>query len=346
MKIKKRVISDLTLCYCICPLKFKGQNHFIVASEKEFPCLLFDEDGNEISKIWDAPGGTMSAVQLPDSDGIFLATHRSYSPNNAKEASIVMAKYTDNGWSVQTLLELPFVHRFDILERDDRKYLIACTMKSDMEYKDDWRFPGAVYGCELPDNISEWNDNQRLEVQVIKDNMLKNHGYSRHMHNGLMTGIVTADNGIFRFTPPETKNGNWGIDIISQDPASDALFVDLDEDGKEELLTISPFHGDTISIYKESDSKFEKIWEHDKKLTFAHAICKANVNGKNYAIIGYRREDRDLLAFSFDGKYKAEIIDYNTGAANVSFFEKNGEKILIAANREINEVAYYTIIEE
>jgi len=46
MKVEKKIISDLTLCYCVAPLIYQGKQHFVVASEKEYACLLFDEQGN------------------------------------------------------------------------------------------------------------------------------------------------------------------------------------------------------------------------------------------------------------------------------------------------------------
>ena len=124
MRLAKKVISNLTLCYCVAPLTLHGEQHFLVASEKEHACLLFDRHGMLIDTVWEGPGGTMSAVQIPGSDGVFLATHRFYSPNNSKEASIVLARLENGKWTVHTLIELPYVHRFDSVDLTCR-YTVA-----------------------------------------------------------------------------------------------------------------------------------------------------------------------------------------------------------------------------
>mgnify|MGYP000075570163 FL=1 len=51
-------------------------------------------------------------VQVPGSDGQFLATHKFYSPNDSKEAKIILAYPEDGEWKVRTLAELPFVSSF------------------------------------------------------------------------------------------------------------------------------------------------------------------------------------------------------------------------------------------
>ena len=40
-------------------------------------------------------------------------------------------------------------------------------------------------------------------------------------------------------------------ETLLETPASDATLIDFDGDGKDELLVLSPFHGDTVLIYRE-----------------------------------------------------------------------------------------------
>ncbi len=344
MRVEKIKMADLTLCYCVSVLQVNGKRCFAVASEKEYACLLFDEHGHYMETIWEGPGGTMSAVQVPGADGVFLATQRFYSPNNCKEAAIVLCYRTDDGWRVRTLAELPGVHRFDILNRNGINYLIACTIKSDYEYKDDWRFPGKVFACTLPDDLLTKPEEYRLPLEPIYDGLVKNHGYSRHTSCGFVSSVVTSNEGIFIITPPASAGEKWLIKKLLSEPTSDALLLDFDGDGIEEILTISPFHGEKLRIFKCGEEGFRQVYECEKELPFLHAICPATLNGKPFAVIGYRRGDRDLLAVSYqDGAYRIEVLDHDIGPTNALSYELDGQTVVISANREINEVARYVL---
>ena len=322
-KVEKKVISNLTKCYSIAPLEYQGKKHFMVAAEKIDRCILFDQDGNEEDTIWSEPGGVMSMVQVPGTDGQFLATHKFYSPNDSKEAKIVIVTPIEKGnWEVRTLVNLPHVHRFDIVERNGVHYLIACALKSGHEYKDDWSMPGKVYAAVLPDDLSSYNEDNQLELKVIKEDMLKNHGYYR------------------------VRDGEWEIRKLLETAASDAVLIDLDEDGEKELAVLSPFHGNQISIYKKNNGVFEKVYEYEKPAEFTHAIYGGDLCGQPVVVIGHRKAERDLIVFAYNKEtkqYESEVIDHDCGPANVAHYVKNGKDIIISANRETDEVAMYTI---
>lgn len=347
MEINKKVISNLTKCYSIAPLTYNNKNYFLVAAEKVDRCLLFDLDGNLEDTVWKEPGGVMSMVQVPGSNGQFLATHKFYSPNDSKEAKIVIVTPVSKGnWEVRTLAELPHVHRFDIVNRNGVNYLIACTLKSGHEFKEDWSMPGKVYAAVLPDDLSEFNDDNQLELTVIKDNMLKNHGYYRVNENGQDVCIISADCGVFKFTPPEEKNGEWKVETLLNTPSSDAVLIDLDEDGKQELAVLSPFHGDLISIYKDINGKFEKVYDYENTAEFTHAIYGGVICGKPSVVIGHRKAERNLILFTYNAenkKFESKIIDEDCGPANVYHYTKDEKDIIISTNREIDEVAMYTL---
>lgn len=343
--MKKKILAELEKCYSIAPLYYQGAPHILVAAEKTDRCILFDTKGNEKETVWDGPGGVMSMVQVPGTDGQFLATHKFYSPNDSKEAKIVIAApEKTGGWTVRTLVDLPFVHRFDILQSNGRNYLFACTLKSGHEYKDDWTSPGKVYAARLPEDLSEFNEEHQLELHVVKDDMLKNHGYYKVRDKDKESALVCSENGVFRFYPPEGAEDSWKAEQLLDTPASDAVLADLDEDGEKELIVLSPFHGEDIDIYKKNGTKYEHFYRYPEKAEFLHAIWSGRVEGRPTVVIGHRKGNRKLMAFSWNSEkqnYEVRILDEGCGAANVYGYSEDGKDILIAANREINEIAMY-----
>lgn len=347
MKVNKKVISNLVKCYSIAPLTYNGEKHVLVAAEKYDPCYLFDQYGNLEDTVWTEPGGVMTMVQVPGSNGQFLATHQFYSPNDSKEAKIVIATPIEKGnWEIRTLVELPFVHRFDIVTRNGVNYLIACALKSGHEFKEDWSMPGRVYAAVLPDDLSGFSAEHQLELTVIKDNMLKNHGYYKVEDNGINTCVISCAGGVFQFTPPQTRDGSWDIVKLLDVPASDAVLVDMDQDGEKELAVISPFHGDNISFYKKINGSYQLVYTFEEPAEFSHAIYGGTLLGKPAVIIGHRKGKRNLLSFTYNmetGAYETEILDEDCGPANIFKYMRDGEEVLISTNREIDEVAMYTM---
>ncbi|NBI89119.1 hypothetical protein D3Z45_00600 [Lachnospiraceae bacterium] len=343
--MEKRVLAQLEKCYAVAPLYYEGSLHILVAAEKKDRCILFDGDGNEKATVWEGPGGVMTMVQIPGKDGQFLATHRFYSPNDGKEAGIVSAVPDGKGgWEIRSLVPLPFVHRFDILSSGGEKYLIACTIKSGHQYKDDWSMPGKVYGARLPEDISAYHEGNPLQLEVIKDGMLKNHGYCKVEKEGNEAALICSENGIFLFYPPKTPDGQWEIHQLLDTPASDAVMIDLDGDGEDELFVLSPFHGSEISIYRKSEEGYRKVYAYPEQAEFLHAIWGGKINGKATVVAGYRRGAKRLLAFTWDENkqgYMFHTLDEDCGPANVYGYSYHGKDRLVCANRETDEVAMY-----
>lgn len=341
MHVTKRVIDTIPKCYCLAPLRWRGTNYFLAAAEKIGPCRLYGLDGSFQEELWQGPGGVMSICQVPGSDGRFLATNRFYSPNESKEASIVHIMPTDSGWQVNKLVNLPHVHRFDILERGDSRYLLACTLKSGHQYVDDWSSPGKVYAAVLPDDLLQFDDDRQLRLEVIKETMGHNHGYTRTFVDDIPASVVSSDSGVFRFVPPAKHGEAWEIERLVDVPTSDAVLVDLDGDGCDELVSFSPFHGDMLSVYKLIGSTYERIWEANN-MEFLHSLYGGHLLGSPAFVFGYRRGEQSLMVLRYcEGSYRLDVIDSNCGSANILHYQYAGKDVIISANRETDELAYY-----
>ncbi len=266
-----------------------------------------------------------------------------YSPNDSKEEKIVIATPDGEGnWEIRTLIKLPFVHRFDILSSGEENYLIACTLKSGHEYKDDWSHPGKVYAAKLPSDLADFDDSHQLELTVLKDGMLKNHGYYKVTEDGKVSSLVCSENGVFRFFPPETEEGEWREEQLLDIPASDAVMADLDGDKEMELVVLSPFHGDEVSIYKKTEEGYDKVYQYPEKAEFLHAVWSGKLAGKTVVVLGHRKGARRLFALLWtDGHYSFKTIDDDCGPVNAYGYTYEGRDRLITTNREINQIAMY-----
>lgn len=351
MNVKKTVLAKLNKCYAIAPLFYRGERHFVAASEKSDPCCLFDQRGMLKDVLWTGPGGVMTMVQVPGTDGQLLATAKFYSPDDSLDASLVVVTPKPDGrWDMRTLTPLPHVHRFDILSRNGVNWLIACTVKSGQDAPEgDWSYPGKVYAAVLPEDLSVFDRDRPLEMRVIKDGLHRNHGYTRCMCGGVPSGLIAADEGVFVMTPPEAPEGKWQIKQLLDQATSDALLLDLDGDGLEELCTLSPFHGERVTVWHQGMNGYVPVWTLPEDAPFSHAICGGIIAGIPTFVTGHRAGKKNLMAIRYDkaaGNYTVTMLDEGKGPANVMHFVNDeGTDILIAANRETDEVAMYEITE-
>ena len=245
------------------------------------------------------------------------------------------------------------MHRFGILSRGGVNYLIACALKTGHEYKNDWRYAGACYGAELPKDLSGFDEDHQLAMTPIMDGMLKNHGYAKISHGGHDAALVACEEGSFIFDPPMVRGGEWEVTQISTVPSSDSILMDLDGDGKPELGCISPFHGNSLTIYHlDEHDNYVPQWKYaapEKETEMIHATWACEMLGRPTWIIGWRKGTKDTIAITWDaeaGNYKTEFIDRNTGCANAMHFKNaEGVDIVVGTNREIDEVAYYILTE-
>lgn len=348
MKYTKKVIAEMPKAYAIGTFDGADARSFVVGVEKDGPIRRFALDGTPMETVTEGPGGVMTITQVPGRNDQLLATCEFFSPNYGGDTAHIRCytRAADGSWSSNKLCDLPYVHRFGILEAaDGRLWLIACTIKGACrKIKDDWQTPGAVFGAPLDRRLEEHGDESQLELTLLAGAQVQNHGFWVAPDRSF--ALVSTAAGVFRYVPPAGPEGDWEVACLIVQPTSDVCMSDFDGDGKDEILTLSAFHGNTLSVFRagESEDVYELAWRDPESRDFLHAIWSGTIDGRACAVIGNRKGGRDLLRVSFsDGEYQVETIDHDRGPANCWVLEDGAATRIVAANRETNEVALYEV---
>lgn len=343
MNIEKKVLDEIYRCYCASHVIVDGILKIVLASEEvDGPCYAYSGENFEHKEIiWEKGGGTMSFVEIPKTNGEFLAVRNFFPGFNAKDAKIVWGRYKEGRWEVKDFLKLPYVHRFDILESEDKLYFIGATLCSSKLERNDWSDPGMLWVGELPSDL-----NEQMEVKPIKDFLLKNHGYCRGFYQDKQAGFITCDSGIYTVIPPD-GDSNWKVKQLMADRISDVAVYDLDKDGENEYAIIAPFHGNVMEIRRIIDDRcYETIYTYPHEIDFAHAVWAGEIFGTPTVVLGIRRKECELIYIQYNdvsNQFDTHIIEKGVGTANVSVVHDENRVLLIAANHTKNEAAVYII---
>ena len=348
MRYTKKVIASMPKAYAIGTFEGSDAESFVVGVEKDGPIRRFALDGTPMETVSEGPGGVMTIAQVPGRDDQLLATCEFFSPNYGADTAYI-ACYTraaDGTWAATKLCDLPYVHRFGLLRgADGRLWLIACTIKGTCrKIKNDWLTPGAVYVAALDGRLEERGEKNQVELTELSGCQLQNHGFWCAPDRSY--ALVSTAAGVFRYVPPATAEGTWQVSCLVVQPTSDVCAVDFDGDGRDEILTLSAFHGDTLSVWHEGETEdtYVKVWEDPEKRDFLHAIWSGEIVGEKCAVVGNRKGGRDLLrVFYADGSYQLETIDHDRGPANCWVLADGEACRIVAANRETDEVALYDV---
>ncbi|MGI9135149.1 MAG: hypothetical protein ACR2I0_14590 [Rhodoferax sp.] len=342
MRIEKRALAEMNRCYAANSIVVDGQRRILLATEGEGPCLAWSgADFADCHTVWDGPGGTMSIVPIPGTNGEFLAVQKFFRMFDWEQAKVVHVRPDGaGGYIVRDLLQLPYIHRFDLLSVGQRLYFIGCTLATTKQSKDDWSDPGKIWVAEYSGGA--------LRPTVLKDGLTKNHGYSRLMRGDAMHALVTCEEGVFEVAPPARPGADWSLTQLMDWPVSDISALDIDADGELEFATIEAFHGSYFRVHKQIGGRWQKIFEHPEVSEFYHVVLGTTLAGQPVFVGGCRRGKQQLfyvhaVAGSAALELQAEVIEEGVGPSNVYVLHEPGRDILVAANREKAEAALYFV---
>ncbi|WP_270600367.1 hypothetical protein [Faecalicoccus pleomorphus] len=345
MKTKKMILRNMERAYTTSFFEIGGINYIFFASESTpgIPGEAYAypiHDLNHPECIWNDAGGCMSIIKDPlDCDSLF-AIQNFYLKENPSNAKIVRIKrYKKNVWKVIDSFYLPLVHRIGILTEKDQYYMIACTVAKSKENKDDWSQAGEVWFSKLD------KENFSFDFKRIYSGMYKNHGFYQFIEKGKDYICIGTDNGAYTLS---VKNSQLKINKILEGKIGEIALEDINDDGKLELISIEPFHGNQIKIYQKNNiDKYHVVWKYQDNVEFAHALSGSIILSKKSFIVGVRKGNGALFTITFDKrKYSVNKIDEHGGPANLCAFHHNQKDYIACANHTSNQCVLYEIIRE
>jgi hypothetical protein len=337
MKVTKRVIANLDQVYAVSPIHIRGQLHLLAATESKGKCLVFSPPDWTPATVWDGPGGTMSLVPLPDGAGAFLAIQEFFPVFQSENAGIVYAEpdAESTAWTVRRVVDLPFVHRIEAVSTPHGVYLIAASLCGGKAFTDDWSKPGSVFAATIPDDRS-----QRWTLAPVLAGVGKNHGMHATKLQGKPVVLIAGEQGLFSLQVPEEKDGPFRSQQWLDHEISDLVACDIDGDGQMEIVTIEPFHGDKLCIYKRTQAAWHRVME--QSISFGHALWAGMLRNQPTIVIGNRGGEKEL-ALVRPPTGDRLVIDRGVGPAQVAVIHEPHRDIIVSANHGVGEVALYEI---
>lgn len=341
MKIKHIHCDELYRAYAAQVMEVDDELAVLIASEEAgYPGYMYRGENFEHRELlWEKGGGCMSIIPIPNKKNEFLAVMDFYLKVSPSQSKIVWGKYhKDTGWVIHDVMFLPYLHRFDIYPIEGKNIVVCATIADDKQYKDDWSLPGSIYSGELPEDPRDG-----IKLSMIETGFYRNHGYFRKETLDGPLGYFTSDQGIITLNHGKK---DWKIEKIMDSMISEVAVMDLNGDGVDELITIEPFHGNTIKVYEAKDGAYEAVYTFPGELDFGHALVCADLFGKPAFVGGIRRVNCELFTITYEnGQYSLNVIDHG-GPANLAVGYRGDQVIIAAANHTRNEAAVYILENE
>ncbi len=335
MKLEKKVLMKVEQVYTANAFRI-GNDTFVAAGSETTPqVFLYNLNTGSSELVADCPGGVMSFVPLPGNPDMFFSIMGLFPPFVGADAGLFMHCRTDNGWKTVKQMPLPFAHRCDILEAGGRNWVFAASVSRFKENPADWSCKGEVYVIGFDDNGAP------KAPQLLYNSLTRNHGMLKCLIDGENVMCVSGAEGIFGFTL--SVDGKWKKDKLFDREVSEFGFVDLDGDGQDELVTIEPFHGNTLNIYKKHGDAWNPLFT--DSLSFGHGLSCGMFRGEPIVAVGNRRGTFTLDVFTAkdpaNGLFERHQIEQDAGPTQTLVFNSNGVDYILSANQKQNEVVLY-----
>ena len=340
MRVERKSIATMSMPYAVATVRLGGRVRTVAATEDHGKTIISSPPDWEAQEMLAEPGGCMSVAQPAGSERLF-AIYGCFPGYQFHHAAVyeILPKEGGQASDLRSIFPLPFAHRICFATRKGTEYLISANLARTKKSPDDWADPGAVHAAVVPDSPEgEW-----VQESILGE-LHKNHC----MYSGILQGrrvlMIGGAEGLFSFDLDADEEG-WEARPILNHEISEVVAIDLNGDGFEELVTIEPFHGNQLVVYRRDGTAWSRVGEYS--LEYGHGVCGGLVNGKRVLVVGNRAGDGNLELFipevTADLRLTRRVVAGGVGAANVALVEHEGESWIVAANQRESEVVAYRI---
>ncbi len=315
-----------------------GSQFFIGAGSETEPVVqLYNLATEKMEQPDHCPGGMMSFIPIPGNPDAYVSIMGLFPPFIGKDAALYIHIRHGNSWETSKAMDLPFAHRCEFLHLEGGSVLVAASVSQHKENPQDWSKPGEIYLLTPGESLTEsWGS------QLLDSGITRNHGMTKTSFNGREALCVSGVEGIFALS--SAVSGGIEIKQVFDREVSEMGFADLDGDGVLELITIEPFHGSALNIYKRFDGHWKLKFS--DSLSFGHGLSSGMFNGEPVIVAGNRRDSLALEIFTVDnldkGAVNRNVIEEEAGPTQTQVFAFENRDYILSANQRKNEVALYS----
>ena len=350
MNIKGTTVAEFPSPYSVCMIpepSGPGLPVFAVGSEArdgslylfkppEYkPELLAAEPGGFIS-LWPVTRGPCRSI---------MASVRFFPFFEAAQSQIcVYPLDAQSEPNPAVIADLPYTHRIAVCRTKRADYLLASTLCAQKDFRDDWSHPGGIFVAQLGEDL-----NQQITFRQIVTGLSKNHGMDFAAFDADQNGgfLLSAEEGLFYLPIPDDPESQWLLEELAPGPHSDAFAHHWFGAVPPALFTISPFHGNTLSMYRKVNDSWHPVVLADD-LEMGHIVWAGSLFGQPAVIAGGRRGRqelrlyRDITPAGASSGY--DLIDEQIGAAQIAVFQESDTRaLLFVSAHSVGKVRIYEL---
>jgi len=338
MRFERRSLFTFNMPYALGTMELDGQRCVVAATEDHGPVVISAPPYESARVLVDGPGGCMSLVPHSGVAGELFAIMGCFLGYNFHGGALYRITAAGSGapGKAEKVVDLPFGHRMEVVDRDGVATMVLANLSALKDTPQDWSRPGAVYSLGL-------EGREAAGLQLVLPDIHKNHGFLKTKFLGRPSVLISGTEGVFSLdVGPGVP---WEFRQVLDHEVSEIAVFDLDGDGVDELITIEPFHGNVLAIYRHSPQGWSRVWEGE--LNYGHCVLANTILGRPSVLVSNRAGDKDLLLFQFPSggdltRPQRTVIDAGVGAANLLVV--HGDKELIfTTNQAQGELVRYQV---